>query len=57
MEMELEAGPGAAGTESTDLCATVSARAYPSSSNHNPLFLMLVISSNWPRAITFPAKS
>lgn len=32
METEPETGPAAAGTESTDLCATISALAYPSSS-------------------------
>lgn len=34
MEMELETGPAAPGTESKDLCATISALAYPSSAVH-----------------------
>lgn len=52
MEMELETGPAAAGTESKVLCSTISALAYPSSScsshafNKILFFLMLFKSSN-----------
>lgn len=31
MEMELDTSPAAAGTESADLCSTITALAYPSS--------------------------
>lgn len=44
MEMELETSPAAAGTESKDLCATITALAYPSSSSSSNHFFLCWLS-------------